>query len=160
MEQEIRDDYRTVAGWLLYYHERRAAYEQRREEILQSSTASEYCQAPARAGISDATGKRGVKLADLEETGEWLTLVTEIEKGLPPKLCLLLRLRREALYAKTRLRGRPAWVSYAQGKYANEIAKRTGRQLSDCWVEDRTLFSWWDKIVTYATIKASKRGLL
>lgn len=159
LQQEIKDDYRVVSGWLLYYDERRRSYERKREEILHSST-SKLLAAPPGEGISDSTGKRGAKLGDLKNISDWLALIEEVETSLSPKMRLFLRLRREAVYAKTNLRGRPGWVAYTQEHYAREMAKLNRKRPSDYWVEDRTLFAWWDKIVTYTAIKASKRGLL
>jgi len=159
LEQEIKDDYRVVSGWLLYCDERRRSYERKREEILHSST-SEHLAAPPGGGISDNTGKRGAKLGDMKNISDWLALIEEVEASLPPKMRLFLRLRREAVYTKTYLRGRPGWVAYVQEHYAREMAKLNKKRPSDYWVEDRTLFAWWDRIVTYMAIKVSIRPLV
>lgn len=160
LDAEARDDKKVVAGWLLHYHERKRRYEQRRQEILNSSPPT-IPDSPVRGTtIGDNTGNRGAKLGDMKSAFDWLALVEEVEAGLPPKMRLFLRLRREARYAKTNLRGRPGWVTYVQENYAREMAKANKKRPSDYWVESRTLFAWWDRIVTFATIKASKRGLL
>ncbi|WP_461367778.1 hypothetical protein [Candidatus Darwinibacter acetoxidans] len=96
----------------------------------------------------------------MKNISDWLALIEEVETSLSPKMRLFLRLRREAVYTKTHLRGRPGWVAYVQEHYAREMAKLNKKRPSDYWVEDRTLFAWWDRIVTFTAIKASKRGLL
>ena len=159
LDRECREDNKKVAGWLLWYPERKREYEQRREAILYASPGPPDGM-PRGTEVSDPTGRKGQKLGDLETDQAWICLVEEVEAKLPPKMQVFLRLRREAEYNKTGLRGRPGWVGYVQEHYSMEMAKANNRRPSDYWVEDRTFFTWWDRIVTYTVIRASKRRLL
>lgn len=167
IDKEYRKDGAIVAAWVLHYWEKKReceeAFEQYLEEI--STHASKPELVPIHGSLpGDRTGNQATKLADtsrrLEREAEWLELVEEVESKLPPKMQIFLRLRREAEYTKTRLRGRPGWVAYVQDHYAKEMAKANNKRPSDYWVEDRTFFAWWDRIVTYAVIRAAKRGIL
>jgi hypothetical protein len=158
LEQEVKDDNRVVAGWLLYYHERKADYERRRETILHSSGASAFDGQPRGTDLGDTTGRKGDKLAELHErTGDWLELVEDVERRLPWKMQIFLRLRREYRYA----RGRNGWTAAVQHKYADEIAARLKKKPEDTWIESRNTFTrWWDKIIEYTGRLAAKKGLL
>ena len=159
LDREALADNRKVKGWLLWYAERKRECEQRRDSILYASPGPPDGM-PRGTEVSDPTGRKGAKLGDLETDLAWICLVEEVESKLPPKMQIFLRLRREAEYTKTGLRGRPGWVAYVQDHYAKEMAKANNKRPSDYWVEDRTFFAWWDRIVTYAVIRAAKRGIL
>lgn len=157
LDKEIKDDNRIVAGWLLWYHERRHEYLNRRTELIHSTPRPEGPNGGQTFRISDSTGQKGSKLADLEKTEQWLGLVAEVEQRLPWKMQIFLRLRREYRYA----RGRKGWTAAVQWKFAQEVADRVGKRPEDTWVESRETFSrWWDKIVDYTARLAAKRGLL
>lgn len=163
LETEIKNDNRIVAGWLLYYHERKQEYLNQREAILHSSPP---CLSDAMPGgknvvVGDPTGRKGQKLADLQETERWLALVEEVERRLPWKLQIFLRLRRECRFSKSGGRGRPTWVPYVQRRFAQEVAARLNKQEEDVWINSPATFhEWWDKIVNYTARLAAKRGLL
>lgn len=162
LETEIKNDNRIVAGWLLYYHERKQEYLNQREAILHSSPP---CLSDAMPGgknvVGDPTGRKGQKLADLQETERWLALVEEVERRLPWKLQIFLRLRRECRFSKSGGRGRPTWVPYVQRRFAQEVAARLNKQEEAVWINSPATFhEWWDKIVNYTARLAAKRGLL
>ena len=159
LDRECREDNKKVAGWLLWYPERKREHEQKRELILHGSPGPPDGM-PRGTELSDPTGIKGAKLGDLETDLAWVRLVEEVESKLPPKMQVFLRLRREAELYKTGLRGRPGWVGHVQKYYAEEMARANNRRPSDYWVEDRTFFTWWDRIVTYTVIRAAKRGML
>lgn len=158
--EEARHENHIVAGWLLWYNERKQEYEQRREELLYSSKTLEMVAgAPVGfgGGYSDPTGAKASKLAELRKTEQWLRLVEEVELRLPPKMQIFLRLRREYRYSK----GRNGWVAPVQWKFAHEMAKIQGKKPEDTWIESRrTFWVWWDRIVEYTARIAAKRGLL
>ena len=163
LEQEVKDDNRVVAGWLLYYHERKNDYERRREIILHSSGASAFDGQPRGTELGDTTGHKGDKLAELHErTGEWLELVEDIERRLPPKMRIILERRRECIFAtRKKYKGRPPWIPYVQVKYAEDMAMMEDKKLEDVWVNTPDIFTdWWKQIVMYATVLAGKKNLL
>lgn len=161
LSEEIKNDNKIVTGWLLQYHERRKEYYLRREAIIHSTPRPEGENGGQTFKISDSTGGKGTKLADMADIEQWLKLVEEVEQRLPWKMQIILKLRREAAYIKSRRRGRPAWVAYVQVKYCEEIAQRTSKQLEDVWVDgERTFKDWWNRIVEYTARIAAKRGLL
>jgi len=154
---ELKKENRKVANWLLFYGERKREYEQLREKILTSSPRILSGTGIAKNAISDPTGKKAVKLAQLQEMEQWIELVEEVERRLPPKMKVFLRLRREYRYSAKR----NGWVAPVQWKYAQEVAKMLGKAQEDTWVESRTTFYyWWEKIVEYAARLAAKKGLL
>jgi hypothetical protein len=59
LDKEVARDRRIVAGWLLWYEERKQQYEEMREEILESSPPPLSEVVPVQGGISDAVGRRG-----------------------------------------------------------------------------------------------------
>lgn len=150
--REIKEDNRVVAGWLLYYHERKKEYEQRREEILESSPPT-IPDSPIRGTqTGDSTGSKGGRLADLD-AGEWLKLVEDVEKGLPWKMQIVLRLKREFRHG---VRGRPVRWRIAL-ELSEEVSRRIGKDYS---VGPEQVDQWWRRIVEYAARAAGKRGLL
>lgn len=156
-ESEIREDNKIVSAWLLYYPERRKEYWCRREEIIYSS-APLYDSVPGgKNKMGDPTGRKGQKLADLQETERWLELVEEVERRLPWKMQVFLNLRREYRHA----RGRQGWTAAVQWRFSHEVAERLGKRPEDTWVESRNTFTrWWDRIVEYTVRLAAKNGLL
>lgn len=162
LEQEIKDDNQTVAGWMLYYHQRKREYVQARAGVLLSSPAPADGQ-PRGTETTDTTGRKGSKLAQLHErTGAWLELVEEIEARLPPKMRIILIRRRECVFAgRKKYRGRPAWIPYVQVKYAEDVAKLEGKRLEDVWVNNPDKFGeWWRRIIDYGVRCALKKNLL
>lgn len=157
LDTEVKRDNRKVAGWLLFYEERKAEYEKQREAIIESSPPCFLDAVPGENAVTDPTGRKAVNLARLHETEKWLRLVEEVESRLPLKMQVFLRLRREYRYR----RGRNGWVAPVQWRYAQEIARILGKNPEDTWVESRTTFYyWWDRIVDYTARLAAKRGLL
>lgn len=157
-EGEIREDNKIVSAWLLYYHERREEYLSLREEIICSSSPGLAEVMPGRKNMTgDPTGRKGQRLADLQETERWLALVEEVERRLPWKMKVFLKLRREYRHA----RGRQGWTSAVQWRFSQEVAAGLGKKPEDAWVESRNTFTrWWDRIVEYAARLAAKNGLL
>lgn len=162
LDSEIKKDNKIVAGWLLYYHERKIDYEQQREFILHSSGPCLSDVIPGGTNItSDTTGRKGQKLGDLQDTEKWLALVEEVERRLPWKLQKFLLLRREYRHSPKRGPGRPSWVPVVQRRYAEELAKHLGKAEEDVWINSpNTFHEWWDRIVDYTARLAGKRGLL
>lgn len=158
LDAEIKNDNRKVAGWLLYYHERKQEYLAKREGILHSSGPTLSDAIPgAKNAAGDPTGRKGQKLGDLQKTEQWLNLIEEVERRLPDKMAIFLKLRREYRHA----RGRNGWVAPVQHKYAQEMANLLGKKHEEVWIESRTTFYyWWERIVEYTARIASKRGLL
>lgn len=156
--EEAKQENRIVAGWLLYYEERKREYEQMQEQILHGGQHSGVVVAGAEGEISDSTGNRAVELADrLAEKKAWLDLVEEVEQKLPWKMQVFLRLRRECRHR----RGPHAWVPYIQHKYAEEVARREKKQIYDVWIANRqTFYVWWQRIVDYAARQAARRNLI
>lgn len=168
LDQEVKKDNRKVTYWLLNYHQKKKEIEQEKENlILSGNYALEDRPVIKATTLTDITGKKAVQLADsTAKAEEWLRLVEEVEMRLPWKLQLVLQLRREAIarrgYIKTgRYKGRPAWIPYVQHKFCEAVAKRTGKNKEDVWIESPSVFSeWWQRIVEYAARLAAKKGLL
>jgi hypothetical protein len=157
LEQEVKDDSRKVAGWLLNYPERRRDYESRRMAILQSSPPK-IPKTVKGTKFGDPTGRKGQRLGDLD--WKWIKLVEDVEARLPDKMRIILQLRRETP-PQANLKGRPAWISYARHRYARIMSEKEKKPVQDFWIESPHTFSeWWNKIVHFAVILAAKRGLL
>jgi hypothetical protein len=159
-EVSIIEQYKTenkeAEGWLLWYEERKRKLEQRRADILLSVPIGP-AGIPTTGNVSDNTGRRAAKLADLQRDEEWLRVVEEVEKRLPWKQLIFLRLRREYRYH----RGRRGWTAAVQWRYAEAVAKRLGKDPEDTWVESRQAMNdWWRRIVEYTAREAFRRGLL
>lgn len=158
--QQKREN-KKVAGWLLYYEERKVEYERKRQNILLKVSGGPAIANHQDGDVSDPTGRKIDQLAALEETGKWISLIEDIEKRLPWKMQIVLRLRREARTRKGYSRGRPAWIAYVQHRYCNEIAARQGKDIEDVWVNSPDTFTgWWNRIVEYTAREAAKRDLL
>lgn len=179
LEQEVSKDNRIASGWLLWVDEREADMKQHREEIIYASAGH---LSPAgvtvigkgqRASMvpgktwevpyistkpsSDTTGNRGTILGDLQDCEEWISLIREVEKRLPWKMQIFLLLRRECRHNV----GRKGWVAYVQYHYCHKVAQRLKKKPEETWIESRNTFTaWWQRIVTYTVVIASKRGLL
>ena len=156
LDAEIREDNRIVSDWLLYYHERRRAYYDRRENILHSTPRPDVGGGRSSA-ISDTTGGKGSKLGDMETVERWIELAEEVERRLPWKMRAFLLLRREYRHVK----GNKGWTTAVQWRFAHEVAERLGKRPEDTWIESRRTFTrWWNRIVEYTARLAAKRGLL
>lgn len=154
LDAEAREDNKIVAGWLLYYNERCQWYERRREEILQSCGPCLSEVLPGRGNaVSDPTGRKVDRLASLEETEKWLAFVEEVERRLPWKMQILLRLKR--VY-RIGTRGRPVRWRIAL-ELSEEISRKIGKDYS---VGPEMVDRWWQRILDYAARLAAKRGLL
>jgi len=174
--REAKDENKVVADWLLHYPKRLAAYEALRDAFAYPGTVAPEDRLPISTNRkSDPTAQIAIQLVtgeivpaeDLdEEQWLWLKLVEDVERALPWKAQVILRLRREVVHKqgmirKGKYRGRPAWIPFVQHHYAEEMSKRTGKKLEDVWVDSPQAFtSWWGKIVDLAARAASKRGLL
>lgn len=161
LEREIKSENRVVQGWLLEYRQRRETYDRYREDVLYASPQPPDGM-PHGTAISNPTEQKGGRLAELtEEAGAWLEIIEEVQNRLSWKMQIILRLRREAIHIRGKRSGRPAWVSYVQVHYCEEVAARERKQLEDVWVDrEKTFYEWWDRIVEYAARLAAKRGLL
>jgi len=157
LEEEIKADNVVVTGWLLYCKERKREYEQKKEMIINSSFSDRFSEVPGKAYISDSTARKAVKLAELEKTEKWIELIEEVERRLPWKMQLILRLRRESKYSR-RFKG--YWRVYVHMKYVEKIAAILNKNGEDVWVSEETIRRFWDKIVNYTARLAGKRGLL
>lgn len=154
LAEEKNRDNRIVAYWLINYEERKKDYELKRKEIIEASPSTMHEIARNKWTISDPTGRKGQKLAELQETEKWLSFVDEVERRLPWKMQIILRLRREGRF----LSGN--WVIYAQRRYVEEIAVITGKKEEDVWVSESRIKQFWSKILEYSARLAGKKGLL
>ena len=174
--REAKDENKVVADWLLHYPKRKAAYEALKDAFAYPGAIVPEDRMPVNINRkSDPTARIAIQLVtgeivpaeDLDEDQWlWLKLVEDVERALPWKLQIILRLRREAMHKqgmirKGKYKGRQAWIPYVQHKYADEIARCTGKDLEDVWVDSPQAFSsWWTRIVEFAARLAAKRGLL
>ena len=157
IDLEVRKENRKVANWLLFYEERKKEYQELREEILGASSQNLSGASIPKNAVSDPTGKKAVKLAQLQKMEQWIELVEEVERRLPPKMRLFLKLRREYRYSK----GNRGWVAPVQYRYVHEVAEMLGKKPEDVWIENRrTFWVWWSRIIEYTARLAAKRGLL
>jgi len=154
LDEEIKKDNKIVTGWLLYYHERKRNYLHQRENIIYEQQTQKESLVRGRPYISDTTAKKAIKLIDLEKTEEWLQLIEEIEKRLPWKLQIILKLRRESKYVTN------YWRIYVQRRYVKEVSRLTKKNEEDVWVSEEQIRQFWDKIVNYTARLAGKKGLL
>ena len=152
LDVEARNDNKKVEGWLIWKNERKREYELKREAIMHSSPPPPDGQ-PRGLNIGDSTGRKGRKLAMMQQTEQWICLVEEVEQRLPMNLRLLLKLKQEY---KIGVRGRPIrW----------EIAWELSKQLSAIQKKDRsispdTVDEWWERVVEYTVRLAAKKNLL
>lgn len=157
LELEARRDNEIASDWLLYYEDRKRSHFDAIENAVYSPRLSLTDPRTARTNaISDPTAIAGMALMG-SNASRWLALIKEVEERLPWKMQVFLRLRRDHRHA----RGNQGWVAPVQWGYAEAVAERTGKQLEDVWIESRTTFNtWWRLIVDYTVRLAAKRGLL
>lgn len=152
--EEMKQENRVVTGWLLYYPERKQSYDERRDDIIHGSSRPRLSEAPGNAYISDTTGRKGDKLATMDERdGAWLKLMEDVYPRLPWKMRLLVDLKRKH---KIGVKGRPTnWVVALE--FSEGVSRKTGK---DYTAGAETIRHWWDMVVEYAAREAAKRGLL
>jgi len=143
--------------WLLYKPDKEKAYQQAREQVLESSPSTSMVDISAivPGEISDSTGNRGAKLASLQAVEDWLDLINDFESSLPRERQIYLRLRRE--YRDCR--GRKGWTSAVQYRFDNEIRRQIGPH-HDGLITRRTMTNWWAEMVLELAREALRRGLL
>ena len=178
LEHEMRTENKRVSLYLLSYPDLKKQWLEYREErlgVLQRPDPADPMPGHASSRpVSDPTGAAGTALIaererfrfsngddvllSLGEVERWLQLCAEVADRLPWKMQVFLRLRQDTRTCSSRTGG---WVPWVQRKYAEEIAKRLGRDESDVWIESRhTFYAWWNRIVEYAARMAAKQGLL
>ena len=156
IDQIAKKENKRVEGWLLFYEDRLREYENDRAEIVRTTSPSLF-DGLKGPGISNPTGRMGVKLMELQEREQWLRLVEEVERKLPQKLRIYLRVRREYRHNA----GNQGWVVRVQRDYAATMARLTGLPEERHWIDSRrTFWVWWERIVEYAARMAAKEGLL
>lgn len=152
LDRECREDNKKVAVWLLWYPERKMECEQRRDSILYASPGPPDGM-PRGTEVSDPTGRKGQKLGDLQTDEQWICLVEEVERRLPWKMQILLRLKRQY---RIGARGKPVrlWIAL---DYSEEVSRRINKDYS---VGIEQIDKSWGRVVEYAARLAAKKGLL
>ena len=152
LDRECREDNKKVAGWLLWYPERKREHEQKRDLILHGSPGPPDGM-PRGSGVGDTTGRKGQKLADLQSDDRWLCLICEVEQRLPWKMQILLRLKRKY---RIGVRGRPVrmWIALDLSEEVSKIIKK------DYSIGPEYVDKLWLQVVEYAARLAAKKGLL
>jgi len=154
--EEIKEDNREAAEWLLYYPFRRQQfYKNKKDAICASATLQ---QVITRTGPGNPTAIQAMRLTNLDEDEKWLEVVEILESLLSEKKLIFLKYRREAAYITKRVRGRAAWVLYVQRHYADEMALQYRTQPEKFWLSERTIRDWWGQMVELAARIATKRG--
>ena len=152
LDRECREDNKKVEAWLIWCPERKRDYEQRRELILHSSPGPADGM-PRGSEVGDTTGRKGQKLADLGANEQWFCLIGEVEKRLPWKLQILLRLKRQY---RIGVRGRPVrmWIALDLSEEVSRAIKK------DYSIGPEYVDKLWMQVVEYAARLAAKKGLL
>ena len=148
LETKIKEYYKQVEGWLLWYNERRQEYLNTREAIIHSGGHSLPQAAGGQTEYSDPTGRKAEKLADIKYTEDWLKFVADLENSISDEFKALLHLRRDYRFC----RGRTGWTVALQRRYEEKTGYRVGGR--------STLHLWWRDLVNCATVLAAKKGLL
>lgn len=151
----LKQENEIVSNYLLYYHELHNEYLEKREDIIHYKKVGRVFKDKKQGSPTESKGR---KLIDnLQKTEQWLKLISEVERNLPPELKVYLKLRREYRDA----RGRTGWTAAIQSKLPDELSKLTGENPETIWIESRNTFTrWWDKIVEYTARLALRNGLL
>ena len=118
--------YRALAGWLIFYDVRKKKYINARDDILYGSGLPLSARVGHPSHVTDKTSSKGLKLADLDETGRWLRLVNSFESTLSDEDAKELRQRRECRYV--------AGMRYSESKKRqwHRMLERCG-QVADRW---------------------------
>lgn len=129
--------YREAEFWLLNAPQKEIELKRLTEEILHSGGSTSIVGTAHETGnISDPTGEKAKKLAELERERRWLELIKEVERT---PYGDLIRLRRE----------------YGRPSRRNPVWPRMARKLrySERWLREQ-----WREIVFYtAFLAVSKR---
>ena len=160
LQTEAKKENRIVSDWLLYYHERLKEYKEYKEgvAIYPNQAISDEGHG---SNISDPTQRIVLKRLDFKYNPEWFDVVEELERRIPEKQKVFLKVRREAKDKHANYRGRPAWVPYVQCRYPIEMSKLTGRGAEEFFIsQPRVFYDWWNRLVDYGVRLAIKRGLL
>ena len=154
---EIKNDNYEAADWLLYYPFRRTQFYHDKIEIMHGTKLPDI---PVHTGPGNPTMQKVLTLSGLLKTEGWLETIELVESILSEKKLVFLKYRREAAYSNRNIKGRPAWVTYVQHHYADEMAKRYGCSAEKFWLSDRTMKAWWAQMAELAARIAIKKNLL
>lgn len=94
---------------------------------------------------------------------KWVDLIEQYYYIASDKVVCLIDARLEAqekyhlLTSKERGKGRPSWIDYAAGKYADFVERRTGREIE--LPAPKTILLWWDRIIWEIYVIALKKGM-
>lgn len=154
--EEIKEDNKEAAEWLLYYpFRRRQFYKDKQDEICASSALPEVV---TRTGPGNPTAVHALRLSNLVKCEQWLEVVEVVESVVGEKKLVFLKYRREAAYITQRVKGRPAWVLYVQRHYADEMAKRYASNPEAFWLSEKTMKHWWEQLVDITARIAIKKN--
>lgn len=159
--EELERQDRQVAGWLLYYEDRKKELEREKEEIRESGVSAVSYSHEMKSqtnAINDSVANTVIKLTNLRKEKE-IKLVEDILEMLPLEKKVFLQLRQK--YNNSR-GGRHRYNAYVkiQVEYAEKMAELTGMSEEEVWREERTLKSWWREILDITVKLALKRNLL
>lgn len=154
---EIKNDNHEAADWLLFYPFRRTQFYQDKIELMNGTKLPEV---PVYTGPGNPTMQKALSLSGLLKTEAWLETIELVESILGEKKLVFLKYRREAAYSNRKIKGRPAWVTYVQHHYAEEMSKRYGHPAENFWIAEKTIKTWWAQMVELTARVAIKRKLL
>lgn len=98
-----------------------------------------------------------------EIDNKWLAIIDEYLHNTSAKNLQIVKSRREAqsnyrhLTPRERGKGRPSWIEYASGKYADNLYKQTGIKIE--LPSPKTMILWWESIVLDVYVMALKRKM-
>lgn len=159
--EELKKDYRTAEEWLLFYHERKAQFEEDSRYILDKSPAFKDTGRAGTRGNS-WTEYKVVQLAALDDTEKWLTTVRMVEEGLlTESKQVFLKARRAAAQENKNLQAQGKkkvnWILFVQEDYAARMAKRKKKPEHKFHLSENTIKTWWKEIVNTTRVIALMR---
>jgi len=161
---EIEEQNRKVAGWLLFYPEMKEWMEEEKEKIRQGVIKSIRYSHEAKSKtnkVNDSVANIIVRIDEIERTkkAQCVRLIEDVMMALPLEKRVFLGLKQKYRYYRG-CRGKTGAYTKIQIEYAKVMSQQTGMSEEEVWKEIRTLQSWWREIVEVTVRLALQRNLL
>lgn len=120
IKDQIREENRVAANWLIHYRERKRDHEERRQELLANTKEKDDNVVGGRSTvIGRPTEALACKLEDHDNgnSAKWLQVVEDVKSIIGPKKKQLLEIRQECRFYISPDGGRPGWIAPVQVRF-------------------------------------------
>lgn len=149
IKQNMDNDRIKAEQYLLFYEERLTEYKKEKAEAMAQTLGKNENVGCGRSSIigrpTENQALREVNYDEEHDEYYWLKAVEILQRTMGEWKNIFLQARREAERQKGGGAGRPAWVTYTQMRYIQEMDNRyPGKMIA---ISEKTVKVWWRKTI-------------